>query len=430
MNAKQRIDDALSRFAKLHHQNIDLGLERLRVLLAKLGNPHLSLPPVIHVAGTNGKGSTIAMLRAMAQGQGLCTHVHTSPHLIDLNERFVLSGKQITDANLADLLEQVEHANDGACATVFELLSAAMFVVFAANPADLAIIEVGLGGELDATNILEEPALSLITAIGIDHSDWLGTDIADIAGAKAGIIKPGCPAISARQPDIAREVIENAAQRNRCSLEFIGEEIQCFEEYGRLLWQNEQQLLDLPLPALPGDWQIQNAGLAIAAAVKLGWSEHAIAYGLQQVNWPGRLQRIKAFAPLGNDAEVWLDGAHNPDAARALSAFFAVQNKVNSKPLHLVLALQATKDVTGFIEQFLPLNPELHIVPLDEAPAPLSTETLAVQCRQVGFRATAYSGLQEAFEQIPAIGSRVLITGSLILVGMVLCESKKKRPSL
>jgi len=304
MNVAERISSALQRFALLHQKEIDLGLGRMNELLAKAGNPHLSLPPIIHVAGSNGKGSTIAFVKAMAIAQGLTVHVHTSPHLIRLNERYIIAGEEVSDAALADLLEEVEAINDNAPATEFELLCLAMFIAFRRTAADLVIIEVGLGGELDATNVIVKPTLCLITPISIEHTDWLGRDIAGIAKAKAGIIKHQCPVISAAQPNDVKDVFERIASRQKSELKFLNEDISCRLEDGRLVWSDETQLLDLPLPALQGSWQVQNAGLAIAAAVHFGWTEEAIANGLQQVTWPGRLQRLSGIKQLPPDTEV------------------------------------------------------------------------------------------------------------------------------
>ncbi len=420
MNAKLRIDGALNRFASLHDKDIELGLGRLLKLLAKLGNPHLNLPPVVHVAGTNGKGSTISMLGAMAKAQGLRAHVHTSPHLIELNERFVIAGKKISEIELADLLEQVETVNAGAPATVFELLSAAMFLIFSMVPADLAIIEVGLGGELDATNVIKSPALSLITAISLEHTEWLGCNIADIAAAKAGIIKKNCPVISAEQDETARQVILDVAYKKQAPLQLLSEEIQCREEDGRLVWHDDRQLLDLPLPKLTGKWQVQNAALAIAAACHLGWSRQAIASGLKQAKWPGRLQRITPKHPFQPTMEVWLDGAHNPAAAQALAKFIADRDKNCPLPLHIILCQQTSKDISGFLKAFLPLGPSLHVVTSSSAPAPASPEILATECRKLGLTAHAHNNWREVLEELPRQPLRLLITGSLFLVGDVL----------
>lgn len=429
MNASARVKAALQRFDLLHQNQIELGLDRLLNLLAKLDNPHLDLPPVVHVAGSNGKGSTIAFLRAMAEANGLRTHVHTSPHLLRLNERFVVAGQEISDSALADILEQIERINQGAPATVFELLTAAMFVVFHRTPADLAIIEVGLGGELDATNVIDRVCLSLLTPISLEHTEWLGTELAQIARAKAGIIKQNCPVISANQPDEVREQIERIAYRKQALVGFVGDDIQCRAEDGRLIWQDETQLLDLPLPALQGNWQIDNAGLAIAAAMHLDWPKAAIAQGLQQVSWPGRLQRLRAFAPLTAATEVWLDGAHNPQAAKHLAQFVDGLHEHDPAQLHMIFSVQASKDLSAFLQAFLPLCPTIHVVPLSGGLAPVPVATLTEQINQLGFRAIGYCHLSEALAAIPDGKTRLLITGSLYLVAEVLAISQQKTPA-
>ncbi|PHS28492.1 MAG: bifunctional folylpolyglutamate synthase/dihydrofolate synthase [Robiginitomaculum sp.] len=398
-------------------------------LLERCGNPHLSLPPTIHVAGSNGKGSTIAFLAAMTKQQGLQCHVHTSPHLQRLNERYQLAGQQISDAALAELLHEVENINRGDPATVFELLTLAMFIAFSREPADLAIIEVGLGGELDATNCIQRPTLSLITPIALEHTDWLGKELSGIAQAKAGIIKPDCPVFSARQPDEAHAILQKTAARQRAEFKTSGEHFQCWQEDGHLLWQNDDVLLDLPLPSLPGQHQIENADLAIAAAISLGWGEQAIAEGLKTANWPGRLQSVKPFSPLGPEAEVWLDGAHNPHAAQALAIFLQQRQQRTPANLHLVFAMQRTKDVAGFLGPLLDLSPHIHVVPLPSAPSPVSPLELMEKVAATGLKVTVHAGLEDALAQLPSDRVRLLVTGSLYLIGNFLdLANKNARP--
>ncbi|MBL4616234.1 MAG: bifunctional folylpolyglutamate synthase/dihydrofolate synthase [Robiginitomaculum sp.] len=420
MSVAERISSALQRFSLLHHKKIDLGLDRMRELLAKADDPHLSLPPVVHVAGSNGKGSTIAFVKAMAIAQGLTVHVHTSPHLVRLNERYVIANKEISDAALADLLEEVEAINANSPATEFELLCLAMFISFSRTPADLVIIEVGLGGEFDATNVITNPALCLLTPISVEHTDWLGADIAGIARAKAGIIKHDCPVISANQPDEARDVIERTCYRQRSDCQFLNEGVSCHIEDGRLLWQDEQQLLDLPMPALKGSWQVQNAGLAIAAAVHFGWTDEVIAKGLQQVTWPGRLQRLSGIKQLPFGTEVWLDGAHNPHAAQELSGFIRNRNQTESLQLEMILSMQATKDLSGFLQPFKEFEPIIHLVPLLGARAPIAVDELTRGVLELGFDAKAHRDLNAAFMSVTKDKVRLLITGSLYLVGETL----------
>ena len=318
--------DAISeRLRARHPQKIDLSLERMRRLCAALGDPQNRLPPVIHVAGTNGKGSTVALIRAIAEAAGLRVHAYTSPHLVRFNERIRLAGRLIDDATLNAVLDRVEAASDEA--TVFESTTAAAFVAMAEAPADLAIIEVGLGGSLDATNVIDRPLLSVITPVHLDHAEFLGTDLAGIAREKAGVLKPGAPAVIARQSEAAMRAIEDAAAQVHARLAVMGVDFDAWAERGGVAFQDGERFLDLPASALVGAHQIDNAGVAIAAALELDLPEAAIAQGLQAVRWPARLQRLTAgpYAEIARaaDAELWLDGGHNPHAARALAAFLA-----------------------------------------------------------------------------------------------------------
>ncbi len=426
-----RLASVLDRFASLHPQEIDLGLSRIERLLARLGNPHRHLPPAVHVAGTNGKGSVIAMLGAMAQAQGLRAHMHTSPHLHHLRERFVLGGAGPMDEEaLADLLEEVEAANRGAAATQYELLTAAMFLAFARAPADLALIEVGLGGEFDATNVLEDPALCLITPIAHDHADYLGDDLAGIARAKAGIIKPGAPVISARQPGPARAVLERAAHRAKAALRFTAEDFHVRSENGRLVYEDEMRLLDLPLPRLAGAHQVHNAGLAVAAALALGWPRDAIAAGLEQVRWPGRLQ-VLARGVLARQAQqagaqIIVDGAHNPHAAQALAQTLADMQARDPRPLVLLAGLQQTKDATGFFAAFCGLGARIICVPVPGAPHPMSPPALQAAAQAAGLECTMAATVPLALQSVlrASGGARLCVCGSLYLAAAVLAVNE------
>ncbi len=421
MSVKLRIKQALGRFNALHQNDIDLGLDRVRALLKRLDDPHLKLPPTIHVAGTNGKGSTIAMLGAMAKAAGLRAHIHTSPHLVRLNERFVIAGTPISDAALADVLEEVERINDGAAATQFELLIAAMFLAFARAPADVALIEVGLGGEFDATNVLDNPALCLITPIAHDHANFLGDEMTGIARAKAGIIKTGVPVFSARQNDTARDVIERTAARARAPLRIMGEDMQTRAEDGRLIYEDEQQLLDLPLPRLLGDHQVDNAGLAVAAALHLGWDHQAIAKGLECVHWPGRMQSL--HHPLA--VQVIVDGAHNPHAARALVAALTVIQRRDPRPLVLIIGLQNTKDAVRFFEAFKALDPHVICVSVPDAPYPMPLADMQAAAKKAGFDARIAADIDAAFKMALDTKKepRIVTCGSLYLAGAVLARN-------
>lgn len=429
MNERDRIEAALNRFQQLHHKDIDLGLHRMQALITRLDHPETRLPHPVHVAGTNGKGSTCACLRAFAEADGKSVHLHTSPHLIRLNERYVVASREISDPDLADLLQSVETANAGAPATQFELLTAAAFQAFARTPADLSIMEVGLGGELDATNVLANPEVCIITPIAHDHADWLGNDMANIAKAKAGIIKPGAKVISAAQNDIAEDVIRRKAAREGVQVSFAGQDFTAHEEDGRLCWQDDSRFLDLPLPALPGSHQIQNAGVAIAAALQLGISETAIARGLEAVRWPGRLQSIAPFAPVHEGSEIWVDGAHNPHAARELSVFLKTRQAAKPLPLHILFSQQPTKDIAGFFGELSGLEFSLHIVPMPHAPFPPDMGKLAQACGQAGHKPQIHDGIAAALAKLPDEPVRLAVAGSLFLAGDFLVMAQTKTPA-
>lgn len=429
MNDRKRIEAALQRFNQLHDKDIDLGLHRMLRLMSRLDHPEAKLPHPVHVAGTNGKGSTCAFLRAFAEANGRAVHLHTSPHLIRLNERYVVASREITDTQLADLLEAAEAANDGAPATQFELLTAAAFLAFAQTPADLSIMEVGLGGELDATNVLANPEVCIITPIAHDHADWLGTDMANIAKAKAGIIKPGAKVISAAQNDIAEDVIRRTAARKGVEVIFAGQDFQVHEEGGRLCWQDDSRFLDLPLPALPGAHQIQNAGMAIAAALQLELSPQAISRGLETVRWPGRLQSVAPFPPLHEETEIWVDGAHNPHAAHELAAFLNTRQAAKPLPLHVLFSQQPTKDIAGFFGELSGLEFSLHIVPMPHAPFPPDMDALAEVCAQSGHKPNAHTDIEAALAALPEDPVRLSVAGSLFLAGDFLKTAQTKTPA-
>lgn len=312
------MDPVSERLRARHPQRIDLSLERMRVLCAALGDPQHKLPPVIHVAGTNGKGSTVALIRAIAEAAGLKVHAYTSPHLVRFNERIRLAGTLIEDDHLNAILDRIEAAmaETNSKATVFESTTAAAFLAMSETPADLAIIEVGLGGVLDATNVIERPLLSVIAPVDYDHAEFLGTDLAAIASEKAGVLKAGAPAVIARQKEEAMAAIERRAADVHARLNVLGVDFDAWAERGGLAFQTAELFMDLPAPALAGAHQIDNAALAVAAAVELDLPEAAIAEGLKRVRWPARLQRISAgpygAAAKAAEAELWLDGGTIP----------------------------------------------------------------------------------------------------------------------
>lgn len=420
------MDPITDRLAARHPRVIDLSLDRMRALLAALGNPERRLPPVVHVAGTNGKGSTVAFLRAMAEAAGLRVHVSTSPHLVRFHERIRLAGRLIDDAALERALRRVEAVD--APATVFEAATAVAFLAMAEVPADLCLLEVGLGGRFDATSVIERPALCVITPVDLDHAEYLGADLAGIAREKAGILKPGVAAVIARQPEPALAAIAAEAERVGAPLSVMGTEFDAWAERGGLAWQGEDRLLDLPAPALAGPHQVDNAGLATAAAVALGLGEAAIAEGLRTVRWPARLQRLTA-GPYAEPAraagaELWLDGGHNPHAGRALAEALG---RMPARPTALVVGMLANKDAAGFLAPLAALGPKAFSVAFEGAAAP--PEALAATARGLGLAAEAAPGVAAAIRAALAGGAgRVVICGSLYLAGEVLGADRATWP--
>jgi len=422
---------ALERLQTLHPKGIDLTLGRTERICAALGDPQKRLPPVVHVAGTNGKGSTIALLRAMAEAAGLRVHVYSSPHLVHFAERIRLAGKLIDDDYLGDVIDRVETANAGQPLTFFEATTAAAFLAFAETPADLLLLETGLGGILDSTNVIEQPELTLITPIDYDHKALLGNDLTTIAKQKAGIIKQGVPVISARQPEDAEAVIVRQALKRQAPLHSAGEGFYAYSENERLVFQDEDALLDLPLPGLQGTHQIDNAALAIKAARLLDLPTEAIETGLQTAVWPARMQRLKAgplYEALPPQSELWLDGGHNPHAARALRAHLDTLQARDPKPLHLICGLLNTKDAAEFFSAFDGLNPDISCVSF-ASDAAIAADTLTAIARDKGLRATQAASPLEAVTALDDRPRRVLICGSLYLAGEVLSLSPETWPA-
>lgn len=423
------MDPISARLRARHPQRIDLSLDRMRALCAALGDPQPRLPPVVHVAGTNGKGSTVAMIRAIAEAAGLRVHAYTSPHLVRFNERIRLAGKLIEDQALNAILDRIETVSGEA--TVFESTTAAAFLAMSETPADLAIIEVGLGGVLDATNVIERPLLSVIAPVDYDHAEFLGTDLAGIATEKAGVLKPGAPGVIARQQEAAMAAIERAAQAVRAPLTVMGVDFDAWAERGGLAFQDQERFLDLPAPGLAGAHQIDNAGVAIAAALELDLPEAAIAEGLKSVRWPARLQRISA-GPYGEaaraaEAELWLDGGHNPHAAKALAAFLAERQARAPRPLALICGMLANKDAGGFFAALKDSHATVFTVGFDGAAA--DPAALAAVARGHGLAVTPAGSVDEALRLALRLGAgRVAICGSLYLAGEVLGASEETWP--
>jgi dihydrofolate synthase/folylpolyglutamate synthase len=343
----QTSDAILARMMALHPKIIDLTLDRVWRLLGALDNPQEKLPPVIHVAGTNGKGSTQSMIRAGLEGMGKAVHAYTSPHLARFHERIRLAGSLISEDHLTDILDECYRANGGEDITYFEITTVAGLLAFSRTPADYTLLEVGLGGRLDATNVIT-PELSIITPVSIDHEQFLGNTIAKIAAEKAGIIKRGVPVVVGPQHEDALEVIEATAARLGAPVLAYGQHWHVQEERGRLVFQDENGLLDLPLPALLGAHQIQNAGAALAALRHLGADEAACEAAMTNAEWPARMQRLKTgpLVEAAGDAELWLDGGHNAAAGIALADVLADLPK---RPTHLICGMLNTKDVKGYM---------------------------------------------------------------------------------
>ncbi|MDQ1154439.1 folylpolyglutamate synthase/dihydrofolate synthase family protein [Brevundimonas sp. SORGH_AS_0993] len=427
------MDPISERLRARHPQRIDLSLDRMRTLCAALGDPQHRLPPVVHVAGTNGKGSTVALIRAIAEAAGLRVHAYTSPHLVRFNERIRLAGKLIEDQALNAILDRIEAAafHSGGEATVFESTTAAAFVAMSETPADLAVIEVGLGGVLDATNVIERPLLSVIAPVDYDHAEFLGTDLAGIAAEKAGVLKPGAPGVVARQQEVAMAAIARAGAAVHAPLTVMGVDFDAWAERGGLVFQNQERFLDLPAPGLAGAHQIDNAGVAIAAALELDLPEAAIAEGLKTVRWPARLQRISA-GPYGEaaraaDAELWLDGGHNPHAARALASFLAERQARAPRPLALICGMLANKDAGGFFAALKDSQATVFTVGFEGAAA--DPAALAAVARGHGLAATPAGSVQQALDLALRLGAgRVAICGSLYLAGQVLAADRATWP--
>jgi dihydrofolate synthase/folylpolyglutamate synthase len=424
------MDPISQRLLARHPQKIDLSLDRMRALCAALGNPQDRLPPVVHVAGTNGKGSTVSILRAIAEAAGLKVHVYTSPHLVRFNERIRLAGELISDERLNAILDQIEAVPVEA--TVFENTTAAAFVAMAEVPADLAIIEVGLGGSLDATNVIDRPLLSLITPVDLDHAEFLGTQIEGIAGEKAGIIKAGARALIGRQSEAVMAVIEKRAAEVGSPLTVLGTDFDAWPERGGLAWQNAERFLDLPAPALSGMHQFDNAGLAIAAALELDLPEEAIAEGLKSVRWPARMQRLTAgpYAEKAkiNDVELWLDGGHNPHAGRALARVLSDRQAKAPRPTAMICAMLSNKDSGGFFEALKGLDLSVFTIPFDGNAA--DPEALAAVAQGRGFGAVAMGSVDAALDRALSLGAgRVVICGSLYLAGEILGASPETLPT-
>jgi dihydrofolate synthase / folylpolyglutamate synthase len=435
--AKQPVSplgEVIARLSTLHPVKIDLSLDRMHRVLERLGHPERELPPVIHVAGTNGKGSTVAYLRAMLEAADYRVHAFTSPYLVRINECFRLGraggGVLVGDEELTAALERCEQANAGAPLTVFEGKTAAAFCLFADNPADVVLLEVGLGGRLDSTNVIEKPLASVITPVGMDHMDFLGNTLAAIAGEKAGIIKRGAPVVCAEQADGAMAVIEMQASRMRAPLFAAGQQWQAGIERGRLVYQDDRGLMDLAAPKLFGRHQFDNAGLAIAtlrAADAFRISHAAFEAGIVGAEWPARMQRLSSGrlieqAPAG--AEIWLDGGHNAEGGRVVAAALGDLEERVPRQLVIIAGMMGNKDARGFLANFAGQTRHIIAVAIPDTDNAMPPDRLADAARQLGMRVEIADGVEAALRSLAKLAyetpPRILITGSLYLAGHVL----------
>jgi dihydrofolate synthase/folylpolyglutamate synthase len=432
-------DREIARLMSLHPKGFDLSLDRIARLLARLGDPQHRLPPVIHIAGTNGKGSAAAFSRALIEAAGHSVHVHTSPHLVNWHERYRLAadggGRLVDDDLLARTIARVAEANRGETITVFEILTAVTFLLFSEHPADAAIIEVGLGGRFDATNVIAQPAAAVIMPISLDHQAYLGDKVELIAAEKAGIIKRGAPVvIGAQESDFARDVLIETALRLGCPLYVYGQDFSAHEEHGRLVYQDESGLMDISSPKLPGRHQFANAAAAIAAVKAVGFSPsyEAADRAMQSVEWPGRMQplpqgRLAGLAP--PDAEIWIDGGHNPGAGSAIAEVLAELEEKSPKPLFLIAGMLNTKDQTGYFQAFPGMVRHVFTVPIRSSDSGVPNAELAFRATEAGLSAEPVDSVANALKLLrdtwdsAEVPPRILIGGSLYLLGEVLAEN-------
>lgn len=441
-------DQLLAELKQLHPKLIDLSLGRVQRLLAKLGSPHLKMPPVVHIAGTNGKGSVTAYLKAMLEAGGKRVHVYTSPHLVRFHERIELAGadgraRPIGENDLVDVLTRTQAVNDGDDITQFEITTAAAFLAFSEHPADVLLLEVGLGGRLDATNVVAKPALTVITSISMDHADKLGDTLEKIAAEKAGILKRGVKCVVAQQDEEVLDVIRREAGRVHAELIAWGERFDAYDQRRRLIVQREDELLDLPMPALIGRHQVVNAATAVVATLELGSSHPHLAVtvddvelGLNRVRWPARMQRLDSgplsalLRPAGS--ELWLDGGHNAAAGAVVALTLADLEERASKPVYLIVGMMALKDARGFLAPFSGLARHVIAVPIPGAQeATHAPDVLVREAEAAGLTAETSVSVGSALRRINEIEAgpkRVLVCGSLYLAGHVLALQEGVTP--
>jgi dihydrofolate synthase / folylpolyglutamate synthase len=428
------VGELIARLSALHPKRIDLSLDRMHRLLQRLDHPERKLPPVIHVAGTNGKGSTIAYLRAILEAAGLRVHVFTSPYLVRINECYRLGhaggGRLVGDDELGAVLEHCERTNAGDPITIFEAETAAAFCLFAQHPADVALLEVGLGGRLDSTNVIEAPLATVIAPVSMDHTEFLGDTLTAIAGEKAAIIKRNTPVICAEQFAETMAVVEAQAGRMRAPLHAAGQQWHVSVERGRLVYQDDRGLMDLAAPKLFGRHQFDNAGLAIATLrAQSAFRIDAAAFeaGIVSAEWPARMQRLASGAlvdqgPKG--CEVWLDGGHNAEGGRVAAAALGDLEERVSRPLVVIAGMMANKDAAGFLANFAGLTRHIIAVPIPDRDNAMPPDRLADAARALGMRVEIAASVEAALQTLSRLAyevpPRILITGSLYLAGHVL----------
>ncbi|KEC56100.1 bifunctional folylpolyglutamate synthase/dihydrofolate synthase [Bartonella koehlerae] len=433
---KQNVQRIVDSLLKNYSKKFDLSLERIFRLLEKLDNPHLKLAPVIHIAGTNGKGSASAICRALLESAGYCVHVYSSPHLVNWNERCRIgqkgSGKLVTEEQLAETIQQIVKANGQELITVFEIFTAAAFILFSTHPADVVILEVGLGGRFDATNVIKKPAVSLIMPIDYDHETFLGNTIAQIAFQKGGIIKSEVPVVISKQDhDETLSTLITLADKNKAPYSLFDQDYQSYTKYGRMVFQNNQGLMDLPLPNLIGAHQIVNASASLEAVYQAGFrlSEQSIRHALQNIYWPARMQHLtygNLVDQMSPGIDLWLDGGHNPAAAKIVAAELTKWKQKSNRPIFMVVGMLNTKDAVGYFRPLENLVDTVYTIPLINNNAGICPTILAESARKAGLLANPQTHFQEALQKINAQHTEaiVLIGGSLYLAGDILHDNK------
>ncbi|WP_455477068.1 bifunctional folylpolyglutamate synthase/dihydrofolate synthase [Bartonella sp. B41] len=431
-----QVQRMISDLLKIYPKKFNLSLERIFRILKKLGNPHLRLAPIIHIAGTNGKGSSSAICRAILESAGYRVHVYSSPHLVNWNERCRLgqtgNGQFVTERQFFETIQQIIKVNHQEPITVFEIITAAAFMLFSTQPADVVILEVGLGGRFDATNVVKNPAVSLIMPIDYDHERFLGKTISQIAFQKGGIIKPKVPVVIGKQEhNEARSILTVLADKNKTSYSLFGQDYQSYTEHGRMVFQNNQCLMDLPLPNLIGSHQIFNAGASIEAIYKAGFhpSEKEISHALQNIYWPARMQHLThgyLVDQLSPSIDLWLDGGHNPAAGRAIAEELAQWKKKFNRSVVMIVGMLNTKDSVGYFSPLANLVDKVYTIPLTDNSTSICPKILAQSAKKVGLSAEPYKNLYDILHKINLEheGTILLISGSLYLAGDILRDNK------